>query len=130
MRMRDRHCRFPGCTSRHFLDAHHLKHWAEGGETKADNLALLCTTHHRMVHEGGFRIIHESNGALSFMTPKGNRISEYPQPVTSDTRLETLNQQIGLDITPKTAIPQWHGERMDLDMAVSGMYALTHKNPM
>ena len=127
LQLRDRHCRFPGCTSRHFLDAHHLRHWADGGETKTDNLALLCAAHHRLVHEGGFRIIHEKDGALSFMTPKGNRIQDYPEPVTSDTPLEVLNQQIGLDITPKTTIPQWHGERMDLDMAVSGLYDLTCK---
>ena len=38
---RDRGCRFPGCGLR-FTDAHHLKHWADGGETGLTNTALLC----------------------------------------------------------------------------------------
>ena len=129
LQLRDRHCRFPGCTSRHFLDAHHLKHWAEGGETKVDNLALLCYHHHRLVHEGGFRMVLESNGALSFMTPKGNRIQDYPEPVRSVKPLEILNQQQELDISHETSIPIWHGERMDLNMAVSGLYELSHRDP-
>ncbi len=126
LQLRDRHCRFPGCTSRHFVDAHHIRHWADGGETKADNLALLCRHHHRLVHEGGFELIRENNGALSFITPKGNRICDYPQPVTSNSSLEVINQDNGLDINPDTAIPNWQGEHMDLDMAVSGLYAPAH----
>ena len=38
---RDRGCRFPGCGLR-FTDAHHVKHWADGGETSLRNMALLC----------------------------------------------------------------------------------------
>ena len=38
---RDQHCRFPGCEARR-CDAHHVKHWADGGATKLDNLVLLC----------------------------------------------------------------------------------------
>ena len=52
---RDRGCRFPGCGNR-FCDGHHVKHWSEGGETKLDNLVLLCRAHHRMLHEGGYRV--------------------------------------------------------------------------
>ncbi len=47
---RDRHCSFPGCTHTRFLEAHHLKHWSQGGETSMDNLVLLCSRHHRLVH--------------------------------------------------------------------------------
>jgi 5-methylcytosine-specific restriction endonuclease McrA len=50
---RDRGCRFPGCDRPSgWSDAHHLVHWADGGETKLSNLVLLCRRHHRMVHEG------------------------------------------------------------------------------
>ena len=48
-------CRFPGCSSTR-CDAHHIKHWSRGGETKLGNLVLLCRFHHRAVHEGGFKV--------------------------------------------------------------------------
>lgn len=31
-------------------------HWADGGETKLDNLVLLCRHHHRLMHEDGYRL--------------------------------------------------------------------------
>ncbi|MGH6628122.1 MAG: DUF222 domain-containing protein, partial [Burkholderiales bacterium] len=54
LQRRDGGCRFPGCTCTRFVDAHHIHHWADGGETDIDNLVLLCRHHHRLVHEGGF----------------------------------------------------------------------------
>ena len=53
--VRDRHCRFPGCDRpQSWCDAHHVRHWADGGPTALSNLTLLCRRHHRLVHEGGF----------------------------------------------------------------------------
>ena len=49
-------CQFPGCESRH-CDAHHVEHWADGGETRLQNLVLACRYHHRALHEGGFRVV-------------------------------------------------------------------------
>ena len=49
---RDQGCIWPGCEappSR--CDAHHIQHWADGGPTEADNLALLCHRHHILLHE-------------------------------------------------------------------------------
>jgi hypothetical protein len=43
---------FPGCDFQHHLDAHHVVHWANGGETSLDNLVGLCHHHHRLMHEG------------------------------------------------------------------------------
>jgi hypothetical protein len=39
LRLRDRGCRFPGCTHTRHVDAHHIRHWADGGETKLSNAA-------------------------------------------------------------------------------------------
>lgn len=49
--LRDRHCTFPGCEiPAHWTDAHHLKHWIDGGPTDLGNAALLCGRHHTVVH--------------------------------------------------------------------------------
>jgi len=57
VRARDRNtCRFPGCCNKRFVDIHHIEHWANGGETALGQLMLLCSKHHTLVHEGGFRI--------------------------------------------------------------------------
>jgi hypothetical protein len=50
--LRDGGCRWEGCEMpAAFCDAHHAEHWADGGPTEPDNLALLCWYHHRAFHE-------------------------------------------------------------------------------
>jgi predicted restriction endonuclease len=56
LKARDKTCTFPGCHHQQFVDAHHNQHWSAGGETSLDNLVLLCSQHHKLVHEGGFTI--------------------------------------------------------------------------
>ncbi|HEY0492057.1 MAG TPA: hypothetical protein VGD57_01125, partial [Candidatus Dormibacteraeota bacterium] len=67
---RDRHCIVAGCDRPpKWCDAHHLRHWSDGGLTKLGNLLLLCRQHHRMVHEDGFELRHESNGRWKLIPP-------------------------------------------------------------
>ncbi len=48
---RDPECAFPSCTRPPLAcDAHHLRHWVDGGETSLDNLVLLCRSHHTLLH--------------------------------------------------------------------------------
>ena len=68
---RDRGCRFPGCSHERWLDAHHVVHWADGGETSLENTLLLCGRHHRLLHEGGFAIRADANGEWQFQNAKG-----------------------------------------------------------
>jgi len=55
---RDQGCVWPGCTQSRYLHIHHIKHWADGGETSVSNGACLCSHHHAMVHEGDYTIIN------------------------------------------------------------------------
>ncbi len=49
--LRDRHCTFPRCTApATWCDAHHLRHWLDGGPTNLTNGVLLCERHHTIVH--------------------------------------------------------------------------------
>jgi len=60
---RDHRCVFPGCDRpAPWCDGHHLVHWADGGPTRLDNLGLVCRTHHRKVHEEGWKLRREKDG--------------------------------------------------------------------
>lgn len=63
---RDQHCQFPGCTQTRHLQIHHIQHWADGGSTCVDNGVCLCSRHHTVVHEGGYRIerVDEHSGGV------------------------------------------------------------------
>jgi hypothetical protein len=74
---RDRGCRFPGCRRKRYLAGHHLKHWINGGETTPENMALLCTYHHRLLHEGAFGIVKEADETLRFITADGRTIPKH-----------------------------------------------------
>jgi hypothetical protein len=74
---RDRHCTFPGCHNRCYVDAHHIEHWANGGETSLDNLTLLCSHHHTLLHEGGFKICRDQGGSIYFQRPDGRVIPRF-----------------------------------------------------
>ena len=74
---RDRGCRFPGCGLR-FTDAHHIRHWADGGETNLDNLVLLCRFHHRLVHEEGYTVYFPRNGRPNSSGRRPNSLAGQP----------------------------------------------------
>jgi hypothetical protein len=73
---RDRGCSFPGCTHTRYVDAHHVQHWADGGETSLDNLMLLCTQHHRLVHEEGYEVHRDIQNRWYFRRPDGRAIPD------------------------------------------------------
>ncbi len=74
LRARDKGCSFPDCKNKRFIDAHHIRHWCAGGETSLDNLMLLCPRHHRLAHEGGFRIERDYKDRWFFKRPDGRAV--------------------------------------------------------
>ncbi len=124
LRARDGGCRFPGCTARHFVEGHHVEHWAHGGETSLQNLVQLCHFHHRLVHEGGYGVRVSGNQAFAFTRPDGRLIEALPKnsaELFGDTDIETLNREQGLDIDAETCVFPGNGARMDYAMAVEGL---------
>ncbi len=123
LRERDHGCRFPGCERTRFVDAHHVRHWAHGGETSLDNLVLLCRHHHRLVHEGGFSVRHETRG-LVFRDPRGERLDPAPPlPPADHTRLSRRSRLAGLEIHADTLLTG-SGEKMHLPSAVDAVLAI------
>jgi hypothetical protein len=126
---RDRGCRFPGCGLR-FVQGHHLRHWAQGGPTSLENLALLCRVHHRAVHEEGFQVARDAAGALQFRRPDGRLIPDVPPParVPADP-IETLragHRAQGLTLDSRSLTPSWLGERLDLGWAIDVLHPLAN----
>jgi hypothetical protein len=117
LRSRDRGCRFPGCENHRFLDAHHVRHWARGGETRLDNLLLLCRRHHRLVHEGGYAV----DERLRFYDPWGRRIPSVVELARGDPA-ELLRRDRAAAIGPSTCA-SGTGDRMDLDLTVDALLA-------
>lgn len=57
LRQRDGGCAFPNCpVPPQWCEAHHVQHWAQGGETSLDNGVLLCCAHHDLLHHGEWTV--------------------------------------------------------------------------
>ena len=112
---RDGGCRFPGCASRRFVDAHHIEHWARGGATDLDNLVQLCSHHHRLLHEGSYAITRHAGGRLTFTRRDGRAIPGCPD------RRHGPPAPLQHARRPDACVSLNTGERLDLDLGVQAM---------
>jgi hypothetical protein len=145
--IRDGGCQFPSCCESRYVEGHHIKHWADGGDTKLDNLVTLCRYHHQELHRGAFFLsvkptrsdgkpVHFRERLFfskvdryfdsPFNRSKDFVIAANPAKFTcachSFSELEkTLNDEMSEPITEKTAVTKWTGERMDLSMTIEGL---------
>ncbi|GAB3821706.1 hypothetical protein GCM10028820_30760 [Tessaracoccus terricola] len=81
---RDGGCRYPGCTTTHFLENHHITHWSKGGTTDIDTLVSLCPRHHREHHQDRFSIHGDPTTptGLVFKNPHGWPLTiQHPETV-------------------------------------------------
>ncbi len=89
-------CGWPGCRHRHRLQAHHLEHWAEGGETSLSNLVLLCSLHHKLVHEAGFGIERRPDGSVCCTRPDGRLLEPPPSLAASVVEEQRSGYRVSL----------------------------------
>jgi hypothetical protein len=76
---RDRGCAMPGCDRPpEWCEAHHIVFWAHHGETRVDNLVLLCSFHHTLVHNKAW-IIQLIDGIPHFTAPRWIDPTQTPQ---------------------------------------------------
>src|SRR5262245_44381080 len=131
LRLRDRGCRFPGCTNTR-VDSHHVVPWSRGGETNLSNLVSTCRRHHRYVHELGFRVERCPDGGFAFFAPAGWEVKPVPPaPLLSRDPVAALrerNASEGLAIDDRTSFPRWDGTPPDYDHIVH-VLAVNHPPP-
>lgn len=115
LQWRDRGCLAPGCGRTRFLHSHHVRHWSRGGRTHPDNMIMLCGEHHRAVHNGVFSVLALGQQRFRFLNADGSLSS--PAPVVSGTTAAL--RVAARDVTSDTIVPDWDGQALDLDWAVS-----------
>ena len=139
-------CQFPGCCESHYVEGHHIKHWADGGDTKLDNLVTLCRYHHRELHKGSFFLSlkpastdTKDDKPVRFVErlcfSKVDRYFDAPFNRSEDFVIAVnpakftcaccdpvkFEETLPRTIDEKTAVTKWAEESMDLGMAVNGL---------
>ena len=126
LRLRDRGCRFPGCSSQR-VDGHHVVPWSHGGASTLGNLCSLCRRHHTYVHEHGFRMVSDGRGGFRFFRPDGNEVTEVsPAPIVGPdpiADLRAVHRDQGLLIDVETNRSRWDGRRPDYHEIVGCLVA-------
>ncbi|MGG7101081.1 DUF222 domain-containing protein [Rhodococcus sp. 24CO] len=86
---RDKGCAFPGCECvPAWTDAHHIRHWSNGGPTVMNNLVLLCRSHHRLMHRktgfvGKWEIRMGADNKPWFIPPPAIDPQQHPRPANN-----------------------------------------------
>jgi hypothetical protein len=88
LKKRDGCCSFPGCTNRRFTEGHHVTFWPDGGRTDLDDMSLLCRYHHKLVHEGKWRmeLVDPATGETRWFRPDGSLYSGGPPKIDEELR--------------------------------------------
>lgn len=113
---RDRGCRHPGCGRTRHLHAHHVTFWRHGGTTDPDNLILLCSTHHRALHNNEYSITAHGHQHFTFHRTDGALIET--APTTTTPHSWHPDTTIAND-----AVTPTNGGRLDLGYTTEVLYA-------
>jgi hypothetical protein len=87
---------------------------------------MLCRRHHRAVHEQSFQVERQPDGELQFRRPNGVAISQVSPspdlPADSVAVIRSRNEENGLALHARTALPHWLGERLDVAYAIDVLH--------
>lgn len=96
--LRDGGCLWPGCDRLpKGCEAHHRKHWIDGGETAEHNLDSYCVFHHHQLHEGGWTYKLIGTDTLEFHPPGGG-------PPIRSKRRPFLQQDLNQRLNPEPSV--------------------------
>ena len=88
---RDGACGFDDCgRPPEWTEAHHLRHWADGGETSVENCGLFCDHHHRKIHHDGWDA-ELIDGVINVIPPPWVDPERRPRPNTNTARAAVLD---------------------------------------
>jgi hypothetical protein len=108
-----------------FLEGHHIRHWADGGETSLLNTALVCSWHHRYVHEYGYTVELGPDERPRFRDPRGRLVAVVPaRPETAGLgwqRIRAANASLAIDAG--TVACGWDGTAADYGTMVGHLLA-------
>lgn len=119
--LRDQGCRFPGCANHRFVHGHHVQHWFHGGRTSLDNLLLLCSFHHRLVHEGGFTIAPAEGAKIEVRAPSGALLTAVPPLAPDLGAVECYGDWWASGDSFAPPLPLWDGGPVDYDEAIGSL---------
>ncbi len=121
LQRRDRGCVVDGCPRDGHLHAHHVVFWSQGGPTSLDNLVLLCSFHHRLVHQGVLTVELVDGRPTCRKADRSPRRARVAPPLDQDTVVREL-ERLGVPVELRS--PRADGDRLDWDAAFAGLASL------
>jgi hypothetical protein len=104
---RDNGCTWAGCDRPPaWTEAHHRIHWIDGGETKPEDLDLLCLHHHHKCHEGGWKMTIGNDPDRNPLVLATRRQTTPPRPPPSTPQKTRHQPKTHLSIAVKPVNPK------------------------
>ena len=107
----------------YLLDAHHVHHWARGGSTSLSNMVLLCSAHHRLLHDGVVDMKIGDSGEFTFYNRQGRELTPAGAPPAPESTLGSL-RTVKEPITADCNVPLWDGWPIDYNAVIDQLHAM------
>ena len=99
-----------------------------GGSNELENLVELCWFHHRLVHEGGWKLRLDSAGNVVVTNPAGNVIPSLVGLRGAAGDVAQRNRAAGIAIGPTTVSPRWYGDPLDLGHITTALWCADQRH--